>query len=173
MTNPAWLKGRGDLAANVVIALSVLAIGVHFFKPELLRLPSTEPSVIQAGQRFALPPSQIPAADQTLVVVLQQGCGYCAASMPFYRKLAQAVEGSPRRHLTAILPQDIATGKRYLASNNVPIADVRQAALRSIDTPYTPTLLLLDRNSTVQRVWIGQLSPESEQQVLQTLTQKP
>ncbi|MFL6415282.1 MAG: hypothetical protein ACJ74Y_06380, partial [Bryobacteraceae bacterium] len=92
----------------------------------------------------------------------------CAASAPFYRKLVQAGAHSRKVHFVAVLPQDVAASKAYLASLGLMISDVRQAKLQDVKTPYTPTLLMLDDQGIVKSIWIGQLPTAKEEDVLQT-----
>ena len=154
---------------NAVIVISALILTFQLVKPRMfLASRYAEPRMIQVGEKLHLP-GEI-AHENALVMVLQKGCRYCAASAPFYRKLAGTATVLDRVHLIAVLPQDVPVSRAYLSSLGVPISDVRQVSLTSIEAPYTPMLLLIDRSSVVRDVWIGVLSPERQEQVLSKLT---
>lgn len=167
-------RSKAELIANVVIvssALILIFLTLRLLKPSLFfTSPVSKPRVIQTGERVKLPGSV--AYDKALVMVLQTGCRYCTASAPFYRKLAGTAGILDRVHFIAVLPQDVPVSRAYLSSLGVPVSDVRQASLASIGAPYTPMLLLIDKNGVVRNVWIGHLSPERQEQVLAQLVRK-
>jgi hypothetical protein len=69
----------------------------------------------------------------------------------------------------AVFPQTAEEGRSYLANEGVKILDVRQASFSTIQISGTPTLLLIDENGAVKRVWVGKLSPLEEKKVLSQL----
>jgi hypothetical protein len=68
-----------------------------------------------------------------------------------------------------VFPGDPEKGREYLRSLRVPITDVRQGKPPSLPIRGTPTLLLVDRDGIVRKVWAGQLSPEGERDVIETV----
>lgn len=166
-------RSKAEVIANVVIvssALILILLTFRLLKPGVFfAFPASKPRVIQAGEKVKLPGGV--GDEKALVMVLQKGCRYCAASAPFYRKLAGTAAIQDRVHLIAVLPQDVGVSRAYLSGLGVRVSDVRQAPLASIGAPYTPMLLLIDKTGVVRNVWIGQLSPERQQQVLARLTE--
>lgn len=65
-----------------------------------------------------------------------------------------------------MLPQDVDEGRNYLGYLGVQVDEVLQAPLSSIDVSGTPTLMLMSRQGTVIRTWIGKLPPDLEKEVL-------
>src|SRR5437867_3450048 len=85
---------------------------------------------------------------KTLVLALQRGCHFCAESAEFYQRLAQ-VAATKGVKLIAVLPQPATEGRDYLNTLAVPITDIRQAALNSLNVSGTPTLILVDDKGQV------------------------
>ena len=165
----AGISRKIELTANVAIIFAVVLIAIKILKPELLapkeKVAPQEPS-ISAGAKLALPAADWSSHEQTVVMVLREGCRFCTASAPFYQKLVQAAAKSPGVHLMAVLPQEIPQGKKYLDTLGVPVVDVQHAELASLKIAGTPTLLLVDRGGVVKNVWVGQLTNQGEADVL-------
>jgi thioredoxin-related protein len=68
--------------------------------------------------------------------------------------------------LVAVFPQDVGAGKKYLDDLGVPVTQVIQASLNSLQVQGTPTLVIVDKNGTVTQSWVGKLDSERESQVL-------
>jgi thiol-disulfide isomerase/thioredoxin len=123
---------------------------------------STEQSGV--GRRLAVG-FDFSATPETAVVALEQGCGPCIASMPFYRRLSAelAKKGLP---LLALFPRNAEQGDFYLQSNGVGFAAVRQAVFGNAGIEGTPTLMIVDRRGVIRRVWLGLLTRRQEREVL-------
>lgn len=106
--------------------------------------------------------------DKNLLIVLKQGCPFCAESAGFYQKLISETNKNNVR-VIAVLPQDIKESKKYLNELNIPIQEIRQSSLESINVSGVPTLALIDKNGVVTNTWIGKLTPEEELNVIKTL----
>ena len=113
---------------------------------------------------------ELPEAEYRLLMFLRSTCGYCTASMPFYARLKGArdrSEGPVRLAAISAEPRSILSG--YLATHSVSVdAEVAlsPAAFTEFRVRGTPTLVLIDRDNTVRKVWIGQLDPAQEAEVL-------
>jgi thiol-disulfide isomerase/thioredoxin len=169
------LKKRINLAANLTIILVLVVIGIVFAKNYLLSAPSTHPSRdyrVPAGQRVSLPGIDWGNNGQTVLLVLEKGCPYCAESAPFYQQLAREAARKGGVQLIAVLPQEVPESKQYLSGLNVPIYDVRQSALELLGVQGTPTLILVNRNGEVTQSWAGKLPPEEEAEVLRRIGEK-
>ena len=68
-----------------------------------------------------------------------------------------------------MLPQPVSEGQKYLAGNGVRIDEIRQIRLNNLGVIATPTLLLVNDAGLVTQVWVGQLQPEQETEVLAAL----
>jgi hypothetical protein len=68
--------------------------------------------------------------------------------------------------LIAVLPQPIDEGRRYLAGLGVTVDEIRQAPLSSISVRGTPTLMLVNSDGVVIKIWTGMLAEEQQEEVL-------
>jgi thioredoxin-related protein len=159
-----------ELLANVAIVVVALLVGAVLVKqyrsPEASKLPVKE---ITAGTKIALPDVDWQKNRQTMLVVLAQGCHYCAESAPFYQKLLRQTQERGQSKLMAVFPPASSDGKRYLKDLGVPIEEVKLASLDTLGVVGTPTLILVDNQGVVTDVWVGQLPPDKELEVLSRL----
>jgi len=156
--------------STIVVALLILAV---LFKAYLL--PNMMHRVAAASAPAALGSSLDGRAlgvnwktnRHTLVLAISTICHYCKDSIPFYRTLGAKIANVK---MVAVLPQTASEGEKYLAENGVRIDQIRQvAALNTVGVTATPTLLLVDGSGVVTHVWVGQLRPEQETEVLTAL----
>jgi hypothetical protein len=90
--------------------------------------------------------------------------------MPFYQKLAAAASQSPRQVQLAVLSTDsVPTSLAYLRRHAVEIQTIAAVQAGTLKVSGTPTLLLIDRQGSVKRVWRGKLTPAAEAKVLETV----
>ncbi|HMH43181.1 MAG TPA: collagen-like protein [Pyrinomonadaceae bacterium] len=104
---------------------------------------------------------------QTLLLVLQEGCHFCAESAPFYQKLTR--EKILGTRIVAVLPQKVSESSVYLKRLGISVDAIRQAPLSSLTASGTPTLILVDDKGVAQAVWVGRLQPQREAEVLNKL----
>jgi hypothetical protein len=107
---------------------------------------------------------------QTLIIALSAGCGFCAESAPFYRKILDRVAGLRGIRVIAALPQDEQQARQYLQSLQVPVQEIKQASLADLGVKGTPTLLLVDGHGIVKEFWVGRLPGPKEQEVLDRIS---
>ena len=160
-----------EVLVNVSIIVVAILLGTVLVKNYLLSDKSRElaaASSIQRGTSLSVPDVDWSKANQTILLVLSERCRYCTDSAPFYRRLVERAEERGSRVIAA-LPEDLNTSKTYLSRLGVSVADVLQVNPSSVGTRATPTLLLVDHSGIVKDVWVGQLSPEEEREVLSQL----
>jgi hypothetical protein len=162
------VKRKLELAAYAAIVIAGLGIAVWLVRPSANSTKVEGTGTLRPGSKLG-EPTDWAAYDRTLVLILRKGCHYCAASAPFYRRLAGLIGESGRVHLTAVLPHPVPEAKEYLARQGLEIEDIRQANLASLRIAGTPTLLLVDKRGTVRMIWVGKLPDEGETQVLLAL----
>lgn len=160
------LYRKTELLANVAIILAACAlIGVLTERYLSNRAPAdsrAQGQEMAVGSKVSLPGVDWKKNEQTLLLVLQKGCRFCTESAPFYQRMLQTWAGPT----IAVFPHSIEAGQEYLADLKLPIKELRQAALDDLAVAGTPTLLLVDRAGKAAAVWVGQLPPEQEQEVL-------
>ena len=64
------------------------------------------------------------------------------------------------------LSQTPQEAQAYLKAEDVQVDEVKHANFQSLQIGGTPTLLLVDSNGVVQKVWLGKLTEAKEQEVL-------
>ena len=166
------------LAHLATIAIAIL-LGIAVTQQYFARTPAAtngmrypEPSQyaqVRAGAKLSVADVDWGKNDRTLLLTLSQGCHYCSASAPFYRRLTQETAGRKDVGLVAVLPQPVEDGRSYLSGLGVEVADVRQAPLDSLGVVGTPTLILVNKQGVVIDSWRGQLPPFKEEEVLNQL----
>ena len=134
--------------------------------PRAERPNGSGPSGPAAGSQISLPGINFSDTDETVVLALSDKCHFCTESAPFYQRLTQELAASKKVRVVAVFPQEVDAGKKYLDGLKVPITDVAQAALNTFGVRGTPTLMVVDKNGTVQQTWVGKLTPERETEVL-------
>ncbi len=104
--------------------------------------------------------------NQTLLLVLREGCHFCSDSAGFYQRLVKAQGAHANAKLIAVLPGAIDDSRKYLNNLGVPIDDIRQAQLGAVGVRGTPTLLLVNDKGTITKSWVGKLPTDKEVEVI-------
>jgi hypothetical protein len=162
------MSKRIEACANLAIILVTVAIFAVLGKQEFFAKRQSTLQPVSIGSKLSLPGLNWSSKPAHLLLAVQEGCHFCSGSAEFYRKLSTALAGSDI-HLVAVLPQEVAEGKKYLSGLGVDITDVRRGSLSDLGITGVPTLVLVDSLGTVKNVWPGKLSPEREAEVLKTL----
>lgn len=159
-----------ELLANVAIVIITLLMGAVFVKQYLFAGPGKAAvKEIAAGTKLSLSGIDWQKNGQTMLLVVAPGCHYCSESAPFYQRLVRQTQERGEIKLMAVFPQGSSDGSRYLKELGLPIEAVTAASLDSMGIIGTPTLLLVNNQGVVTNVWIGQLPPDKEAEVLSRL----
>jgi len=167
------VRGFLEVATSVPVLLGaavVIYVGLwgHFHgsaKPQL--------SVgLRTGSLLTSPPNILYGdAPRTLIIALNTECGYCEASVPFYKRLAElqnkAAEGS---RLIAVFPNGEADVNQFVQRHHLNLETASSVDFGSLKVTGTPTLILINANGEVRNFWIGKLSQDQEQQIIRSLT---
>lgn len=160
-----------ELLANVAIIAVAVLLAVVLVRQYVLpggRDAADAAPRIQKGAKVEVAGVDWSKSNRTLILALQKGCHFCTESAPFYKRLAPAASEKNVR-VVAVLPQTLEEGRGYLADMGVPVSEVAQASLDSINVPGTPTLILVDDKGVVIDSWVGKLPVAGEEQVLTRL----
>jgi thiol-disulfide isomerase/thioredoxin len=134
--------------------------------PRPVRTSSAPPRAPEDGTRLSVPGVSWGDSNQTVVLALSDKCHYCSESAPFYQRLARDLANRKDVRLVAVFPQDVDASKKYLDGLGVPVGQVVQASLDSLQVRGTPTLVIVDKNGNVTQSWVGKLDSTRESQVL-------
>ena len=157
--------------AGILVVCAVLVLRFIGVSPAAWRAadqPSNVFREIGIGEHITLSQVAWADSDRTAVLVFTRDCRFCVGSLPFYRRLADVVQ---EEHLRLVLvspdaPDEIA---QYLRTEGVPVKVVRPATELAPAVTRTPTLILVDREGKATGVWSGQVSPATENYILDKL----
>jgi hypothetical protein len=160
-----------DLVVCVAVCVFAVAV-VRYVQDRVTGGVDTE-NVRTIGSSLAIPGLSLGDTPKTVIIALQAECEYCDASMSFYRDLA-AVSGGRSFQIVAVVPHAAAAGSEMLKAAGVDIPQVVRADFGRLRISATPTVILADRNGTVQNVWIGKLASRTEDLIFAKLgVQRP
>lgn len=166
---PSRMAGRlQNLASIAVIVASACVIWLAWQRTQP-PAPRPPPSpMYSVGERI----DEVGGVDfqgsaQTLVMALREDCGYCRASVPFYRKLTEALRKRPEgaTRLVVMSTDSVPAMSAYLKANDIQVDHVAAYRAGDLKIPGTPFLVLVDRAGTVKRVWRGKLATSQEREV--------
>jgi len=160
--------GSADLIRHLVPRPPAQPVSAAVAPTDRAARPATASSTpLSAGARIALPGVDWSRHDKTFVLVLSTGCHFCLDSGPFYKRLSAEIHKHAGTIGTvAVFPQPVDEARRFLAGFDVAVDSVLQAPLPSTGARGTPTLVVVDKTGTIEKVWIGRLPPQRENDVL-------
>lgn len=168
------MKAKVEVAANLVVILLAVVIGAVFLRDRFARLGPGPNEVKVGDQLLGLQAYSWKAHERTLVLALRNGCHFCDESMPFYRRLAKLEQSNQiDAHLVAVFPDDPAAVRQVVETQQLAIEAVPGIELGQMKVQGTPTLLLVDEEGRVSKVWIGALPPEGEAEVVAAISKAP
>jgi len=94
--------------------------------------------------------------------------------MPFYRRLAKLEQSSQLGvHLIAVFPDDPAIVRQVVETQQLTIEVVAGFELGQVKVQGTPTLMLVDDQGRVSKVWMGELPAAEEAEVIAAISKPP
>jgi len=158
-----------ELVANIAIILVAVSLAVVLVK-RFVFTPRNENTVqSNVGTKLSQPDIDWTKSNKNVVLMLSNTCHFCTESAPFYKRLVQEQTQRGTFRLTAVLPQPVSDGQKYLNGLGVEINEIRQLSPGGIRISGTPTILLDNSAGVVTEEWLGKLPPEKENEVLSRL----
>lgn len=111
-------------------------------------------------------------SEQTLLLAIHEDCKYCTESARFYREIIKGLSARKDVRVVAVFPDNVSDGENYLSQLGLSVNDIKEASLLSLGIKEIPTLVLVNKNGVVSHVWIGQLPPKKEAEVIAALQLK-
>ncbi len=94
--------------------------------------------------------------------------------MPFYRKLAKLEQSNQiGAHLIAVFPDGPAVVRQVVETQQLTIEVLPGTALARVKVQATPTLILVDEQGRVSKVWMGELPAAEEAEVIAAISKPP
>ena len=165
------MKEKLEVVTNIVLIGLACVIGYHFLQAR--RTPENpSPASVKVGDQLpSLSAYDWKAHDRTLVLALKNGCRFCEESIPFYRKLAGLEKlNQIDAHLIAIFPDDPAAVRRLVKTQRLAVEAFPGIELSEVKVEGTPTLILVDRQGRVAKVWIGELAAAGQADVITAIS---
>lgn len=164
-----YLEVSTNLAVLVLtlVVLTVLARGYFVNKQR----PAIQ-NGLQKGQPLThLSNFDYGSSPQTLLIVMNTGCSFCAESMSFYRQLVKAQhENGNMTRIVAVFPNTESEVKEYLQQNQLQIDAIPNVDFRLLNVSGTPTIILTDNRGKILDFWIGKLPEETGFQIIKAIT---
>jgi len=163
------ISKKVELVANIAIILVAVSLAVVLVK-RFVFTSRSEPTVqSNIGAKLSQPDIDWSKSNKNVVLMLSNTCHFCTESAPFYKRLVQEQAQRGTFRLTAVLPQPVSDGQKYLNGLGVEINDIKQLTPGGIRIQGTPTILLVNNAGVVTEEWLGKLPPEKENEVLSRL----
>jgi thioredoxin-related protein len=163
-----WTKYL-EMTTNVAVLLVAVALLGAIVSTRFARRgqPRFE-NGLQRGQVLTrLPSIDYLAAPQTMLLVLSTKCSYCEQSLPFYKRLVEEQRKAGRRtRIVAVFPNTETEVEQYNRHNQLDVESVAAVNSGTLNVTGTPTLILVDSVGKVRDFWVGMLSKDDEQQVI-------
>src|SRR5260370_36108174 len=146
----AMMKNKVEVAANVAVIVLAVVIGSVFLMDRFAS-HGPGPNEVKVGDQLpGLPAYNWKAHERTLVLALRNGCHFCEASMPFYRKLAQLERSNKVGvHLLAVFPDDPTVVHQLVETEQLSIEVLPRFELAHVKVQATPTLMRVDEQGRV------------------------
>jgi hypothetical protein len=79
-------------------------------------------------------------------------------------------DGGANVRLVGVFPDRKNEVGSFIQRNNLNIETIDEIDLKLINVPTTPTIVLVDATGRITNFWIGRLSEEDKQEILNTLS---
>ncbi len=166
------MKNKVEVTANVVVIVLAVVIGSVFLKDRFAS-SGPAPNEVKVGDQLpGLHAYNWKAHERTLVLALRNGCHFCEDSMPFYRRLAKLEQSNQIGgvHLIAVFPDDPAIVRQVVETQQLTIEVLPGTELDQVKVQGTPTLILVDEQGRVSKVWMGELPAAEEAEVIAAIS---
>lgn len=156
----------------VVLLLSLLVVGSFASKFFTTDQPLRPQLGLQRGSGLVqLPGHSYGDSPRNLLIVLSTTCGYCSESVPFYNevlKTQSSIDKDVRAY--AIFPNTSAEVQDFVQEKQLSTEVVTGVDLKLLKVSATPTVILTDERGKIIDFWIGKLSEQDEQRIIQAIS---
>ena len=163
-------KKRIGRLLNIAIVVMFLAVA-GMLAGRSLSSPPEPPTLAPTAQIF-IEGIDWTKSEQTLLIAIRNGCEYCAKSARFYRRLIYELKGRADVQVVVVYPDETPRAEAYLRDIGLTAIESKQEVLARLGIKLVPTLALVDGNGVVRKVWVGELSPKKESEVMSALQLK-
>jgi hypothetical protein len=126
--------------------------------------PGPAPNLV--GREVKLPGADWQSAPVSVVLQISSTCHFCNESMPFYRQLIAARQAAGAKVPVIVASADaVAVMRQHLAEQQVSVDKVLHSRMEGFGN-LTPTVYIVDSKGMVKRVFVGELDPSGEKELL-------
>lgn len=161
-----WEK-KTEILANVAIIAVAAILAVLLITRFWNGNTAEPPDVLTVGSTLTIENMDWAQNEQTLLLILQENCRFCTESVPFYQKLVDRASRHTNTKLIAVFPDTSPQPQSYLDEHFVKINEIRKTDFRRLGIRGTPTLVLIKDQGKIVASWIGKLTTEAEENLLQ------
>jgi hypothetical protein len=175
------MQKKLDIIATVAIITLALLISVTLLRQHIGRAKARDGAAAAEAAleadlsqgKYVSPPAgyRWEEHSRTLLLALRYGCVHCEHNMSLYRELHDRSGGeAATTSLLSIFPDDA-----FVAQHDIDVHGLHgMAFLANVDFDKehvfgTPTVLLVDNHGTILRSWIGELSKDKQDEVMQSI----
>lgn len=152
------------LNGAVILAAVVFMFSVtQRYYPHLWNAPRPSPGTI------AIKDVDLTSSDKTLLLFLRDDCRICEQSASFYRLLSETFTDPAKVQLVVITPHDSERTTAFLAKHKIQVRNIKQQSQEILGVKGAPTLILTGSDSKVLGAWVGELSSETEANIIDLL----
>jgi rhodanese-related sulfurtransferase len=155
---------------NIAIVVMLLTVAGIFIRRSFSNPP--EPPTLAPTARIFIKGIDWTKSEQTLLIAIRKGCEYCTKSERFYRRLIYGMKGRTDVNVVVVYPDETSRAEAYLRDVGLTAIESKREVLALLGIKLVPTLALVDRNGVVRKVWVGELSPKKESEVMSALQLK-
>ena len=160
------------LVVGLFVTMAVVYVHGKFYKKQVDPAGSTVAKDLKIADALKL---EYKTYSRTLILALDKNCTYCERSAGFYKRLLESqVTSAGNTQLVAVLPNDDWEAKHYLRQQGLEqLPHLSNVKLGQLKITALPTLILVDRMGRVVESWSGQLDENRENQVLESIGNRP
>lgn len=142
-----WTQGREEDASTAQAARAI----------------SDRPAMI-VGERLTVSGAEVGRSASSLLIVTSPSCQFCVSSAAFHRRLVEASQKSAIP-VWIVVPTS-GSARRFLSTFG--LQNARTITWRDLSRRFlgVPSVVLVDSNGVIRRIWVGELRPQDESEVL-------
>lgn len=161
-----------ETAINIAILLAAVAALAIFVANMFIKKPSPNLRLgLEKGKQLApVPNIDYGSSTETLLIAMSTNCLYCRESLSFYRQLIETNSRSNSGvHIVALFPNNEKEAVDYVQQNQMNVDIVASVNFSPLKIAGTPTMILVNKNGDVKDFWVGKLSSNEEQKLVDAL----
>lgn len=143
---------------NIAIVLASVFLATALVQRYYFVKPTSAQTVSLTGVEFD-------KSKKTLLLFLRHDCEVCLQSLPLYRKLVDTFRDPTNVQLVLITPKPPVEAVALFEKEGLSFRTVLQGKSGLLGVKLTPTLVLVDSTGSATGQWVGELSPQQQEQL--------